>query len=126
VKDTATLNQRLESEYEKELKPKLAELREKLSEVKIETVTGALGIQIGVPSVVTQAAPLLGIVANPIAALAAGVALALIPVLRNRRKAQQEIKNSPVAYLMRVEENLLPRELTSWIWQRAKAFRFFH
>jgi hypothetical protein len=124
MRDPATLERRLESEYDKELKPKLAELQEKLREVRIDTVAGVLGIQVAVPSVVVQGAALAGVVANPFAALAAGAALAVLPVLRDRRKAQRELKSSPFAYLMRVERDLAPRQIVDWIRTTAKRFRF--
>jgi hypothetical protein len=123
IKDPDVLQQRLQSEYEKELKPKFDDFGEKLRDVKINTVTGALAIQVAVPSVISQVAPLLGLVVNPIAGLAVGVALALIPVSRDRRKAQQELKSSPVSYLMRIEEGLRPRTLTNWILEGSRRFR---
>lgn len=125
IQDPATLERRLESEYEKELKPKLDELREKLRSVNIDTVSGSLVMQIGVPSLVAQGAAVLGIVANPFFAIAAGAALAFLPVLRDRRKALHELKSSPIACLLRIEEDLQPREITDWIRQGAEKFRFF-
>jgi hypothetical protein len=81
----------------------VSELREKHRDVGIDTVVSAMMIQVAIPSVVAQGAAALGIIANPIGALVAGAALALVPVLRDRRKREQELKTSDVAYLMRIE-----------------------
>jgi hypothetical protein len=124
VQDSTVLEQRLEAEYEKVLKPKVNELRQKLQDVNIDTVTSTLAIQITVPSIIIQGAELLGVVANPVGAVLAGIALAVIPVLRDRRKAKGELKSSPIAYLLRIEKELQPRQITDWICQGARKFGF--
>lgn len=54
-----------------------------------------------------------------------GSAWGLIPVLRDKRKTMKEaLRSSPVAYLMRVEEELKPQTLKNWIWQGARKFCF--
>lgn len=104
------------------MRPKVNELQEKFRSVNIDTVVGVLGIQIAVPSIILQGATLLGIVANPIGAALAGTALALIPVLRDRRKAKNELRSAPVSYLQRMEKELQPRQIIEWIRKGAKKF----
>jgi hypothetical protein len=67
-------------------------------------------------------AALLGVAANPIAAFGAGAVLSAIPVLRDRRKIQRELKTAPLAYLVRVEEDLNPRTLLQWVRNAAEKF----
>lgn len=123
IRSTDVLEQRIQDEYERELKPQIDEFREKLRDVNIDTVLGAMAIQVSVPSVLTVGATLLGTTINPVGGLLAGAALALAQVLHDRRKAQQELQSSPMAYLMRIERDLRPRELTNWIWRDAVRLR---
>ncbi len=122
IRDRDVLEQRLEAEYQKILLPQLQELKEKLRSVNIDTVTGVLGVQIAVPSIILQGATLLGVVANPIGATLAGAALAIIPVFRDRRKTSRELKSAPVSFLQRIEKELQPRQLTDWIHEGARKF----
>jgi len=123
ITTTDALERRLQSEYEKDLKPRVQELREKYEDVGIGTATSAMTISVRTPSLVTQGAAALGLVANPIGGFVAGLALALIPVLRDRRKREQELRTSDVAYLMRLEQDLRPRKLIDWVKSAAGRFR---
>jgi hypothetical protein len=125
IVDPTTLGRQMQSEFDKELKPRLAELREKHRSVGIDTVSSVLTMQIGVPAVVTQGAALMGVVANPELALGAGAALAVARVLRDRRKTQGELKTSRVSYMLRVERDLVPGQVIGWIQKAANAFRFW-
>jgi hypothetical protein len=123
IQDPTVLDKRLQEEYKRDLKPKLDDFRGKLRDVNIDTVLGVLAVQITLPSFIALGAPLLGIAVNPAAGLLAGAALVAIPVLRDRRKRVGELRSSPVAYLLRIEENLQPRQLTDWILQGVQKFR---
>jgi hypothetical protein len=122
IQNPEVLEKRLESEYEKSLKPKMAELREKLRSVNIDTIMGSMGIQFAVPAAIAQAATLLGVDVNPVGATMAGAAMAIIPILRDRRKAIGEVSAAPTAYLLRIEQELRPFELMGWVVQGAKKF----
>lgn len=125
VKDPQALSQRLQDEYDKEFKPKVVELRDKLREVGIDAVWGCFNVKTLLPPFVGVAAPALGLTLNPLAAALAGIAWGLIPVLRDKRKIMKEtLRSSPVAYLMRVEEELKPQTLKNWIWRDARKFCF--
>jgi hypothetical protein len=123
VRETDVLERRLQDEYVRELKPQIDEYRAKLHDMNIATVAGALAVQVGVPSTLVAGASLLGLAINPVGGLLAGAALALVPIFLDRRKAQRELQSSPVAYLMRLEKELRPIELTNWIWRDARRFR---
>jgi hypothetical protein len=122
LEEPGVLAARIQQEYAKDLKPKLEDYRAKLHDTNIATIYGALAVQISVPAVIAQGAALLGVAANPIAAFGAGAALGAIPVLRDRRKIQRELKTAPVAYLVRVEEDLEPSTLLQWIRNAAEKF----
>jgi hypothetical protein len=119
IEDPATLAMRIKEEYEKDLKPKLAELRSKLAVAKIDTVPGVLLMQLGVPGMMGQVGVMAHVATNPAfagIATATGTALALSKVVRDHRKGRREaLTSSPVAYLMRVEENLAPATVVGWI-----------
>jgi hypothetical protein len=54
------------------------------------------------------------------AAGAAGLAVGAMSVIRGKRKkAARLLEESPVAYLYRMEQDLKPADLWSWIKQRA-------
>jgi hypothetical protein len=121
IENPDTLEARLKGELEKQLKPKVDALRDKLGIVGIDTVTSVLTLQVGIPTLVTQAATLAGIAANPIAAFAAGGALAFAKVLRDRDKAKGEVlQSSPVSYLLRTERDLAPKTVLEWITEKAR------
>ena len=123
VSTATVLEERLQAEYKKSLKPKVDELREQYHDVGIATTVGAMTIKVGVPALAAKGAMALGIVLNPIGAAAAVVALALVPVLQDRRKRNRELKASDVAYLMRLEDRLRPRTLIDRVWNASRKFR---
>jgi len=128
IQDPEVLANRIQAEYDKEFRPKLQQLREQLQEVNIDTVCGALSLQVTLPSMAMLGSTLFGVAAPPVAIFGAGVAgasLAVIRILRDRRKAQQKLGSAPLAYMMRVEEDLQPSEITHWIGECAKRFRFW-
>ena len=123
VADATVLEKRLQDEYTKELKPKLDDLRGSCKALGIDTTVSVMSIQVAVPAIATNTAAALGFVANPIGGLVAGAALALIKVIRDHQKAEQKLKTSDVAYLMRIEKDLRPRTVMDWIWNSARRFR---
>ena len=125
IVDPKQLERRVRSEFEKEVEPKLDDLREKHRSVGIDTVSGVLTMQIAVPAAVIEGAARIGVTANPVLALGAGAALALARVLRDRRKANGELKTSRVSYMLRVERDLAPNQVIGWIQKAANAFRFW-
>lgn len=76
-----------------------------------------------IPPLLATGGATLGLSINPILAAAGGLALALIPVIRDKQKqAQEATKSSPVSYLLSVEEKLNPGTLADRI---TKALRHF-
>jgi hypothetical protein len=111
------LAQRLKDEYQKLWGAQLSELREKLSEVGIDTIRSCFGVTAVLPAAITSAAAHYDLPLNAVAAGTAGLAMGIIPVLRDKQKAAQEaIKASPASYLYRIEQNLKPMDL----WERIK------
>lgn len=90
-----------------------------------DTVMGCLGLQIATPSLAVLTASALHIAANPILAVGAGATLAIARALRDRQKAGRDLKSSPLAYLIRAEENLQPKQMFNWVRAAAQKFRFF-
>ncbi len=123
VKDAPALKAHLEAEYEKKLKPEHDELRKQLKSLQIDAVTGAFNMQFSIPPLAATGAAALGLAVNPLLAAGGGLALGLIPVIRDKQKqAREAVKSSPAAWLMRVEENLKPATLTSWVSTSARRF----
>lgn len=122
--DRTVVEQRLNDEFAKQLKPELNALKEKLRDVDIDTVTGVLSAKAEVPGLAIAAATALGLLAAPIAGVVAGAALALVPVLRSRQKEQHEVRRAPLAFLLRAEEELRPQQVASWISGKASQLKF--
>lgn len=122
ARDRKTLEERLGDEFGRTLKPQLAELREKLRDCNIDSVMGVLSMKVEMPGAAIAAAGLLGVVAAPVG-LVAGAALAVIPVLRGAKKAQKELRRTPVAFLLNAEEELKPADVVASIDRRARGMR---
>jgi hypothetical protein len=128
IGDRDELAHRLNNEYEKELVPKLDELRGKLNGVGIDTVSSVLSMQITTPVVFGKAAALLGVAtaANPVVVAAGGalgLGLAVFKVYRDRRKATEAgLKSSEASYLMRLERDLAPKTVLERIGRRFRSF----
>jgi hypothetical protein len=119
----SVVEQRLNDEFTRQLKPELATLREKLRDVDIETVTGVLSAKAEVPGLAVSAAAALGLLSVP-AAGAAGAAIAPVPILRSRQKDQREVRRAPLAFLLRADEELLPHQVAGWICTKASELKF--
>jgi hypothetical protein len=125
IKDQKTLLERLQSEYEKSFKPKLEDLHEKLNDLQISTVTGCLNAKMILPPLAPKAAAAMGIGIDPITAAALGFAWVTIPIWRDKRKAMREaLRAADVAYLYRVEADLKPQTLATWIKSATTKFFF--
>lgn len=123
ITDPHVLEQRLRDEYDKVWDVKLRELSEKLTEVGIDTMFSCFNLKAALPAAAVGAAAALALPLNPIAAGTAGLALAAIPSLRDKRKAAREaLKASQVSYLYRMEQDLKPLDLWSKIKKRSLQF----
>ncbi len=122
ARDRKTLEDRLADEYAKSLTPQITELKEKLRDCRIDTITGVMSMKVEVPGIAVGAAALLGVVAAPVGILA-GVALAVIPVLRARKKEQQELLRQPLAFLLHAEKDLQPASVATSISLEANQLR---
>jgi hypothetical protein len=116
IKDPAALRAHLEAEYEKTLKPQLDDLRKRLNKLQIDATWGAFNVKASVPPLVVSGAAALGLGVNPILAAAGGLAIGLIPVIRDKQKqAEEAMHASPATFLMRVEEDLNPGTLIAQV-----------
>jgi hypothetical protein len=120
MRNREEITERLQDEYGKEWKPQLAELREKLREVGIDTVYGCFSLKAVLPAGLASWATALGLAVNPVVAGTAGLALGAVPIFRDKRKAARKVlAESPVSYLYRMEQDLKPVDLWGWVKQRA-------
>lgn len=112
IQHQSVFRERVRSEYEKGLKPKVDELREKLHETGIETVRSCINVKALLPAFLPKAAATIGFGLEPITATAAGYVWTIIPILQDKRKKMKEaLVSSDVAYLLRTEEELNPASL---------------
>src|SRR5207247_8158814 len=100
IHDPKVLEARLKDEFDKEWKPKLDELDEKLREIGIDTMLGTFNYKTTLPTGMASAAAALALPLNPVAAGIAGLALGAIPALRDKRKSANDVlRTSSVTYL---------------------------
>jgi Family of unknown function (DUF6236) len=112
IQDPRAVRDRVESEYEKHLKPKLRSVREALRAVGIETVRSCMNVKALLPPMVPKVAAAMGVGLEPVTATAAAIVWSVVPILQDKRKAlRQYLKTSQVAYLLRAEEELNPMSL---------------
>jgi hypothetical protein len=121
IEDPRRLEQRLHDEYEKEWDLKLRNLREKLKDVGIDAALGCFNVKAVLPAGISGA--LAGVALNSVSAGVAGFALGVVPMLRDKRKqALGALRESPVSYLYRMEQDLAPKDLRGWVTQGAQRF----
>jgi hypothetical protein len=97
-----------------------------LKGANIKAALSTMNVSVTLPSLVTAALGLAGLaIPTGLVVIAPAVALGLTAVLIDRNKSVTEAMNkSPVAYLLRLEKDLAPKDLVSWIIQDTKKFKF--
>jgi hypothetical protein len=115
--DPEAVRAHLQVAYEHEIRPLLTELKRALRGHGVDTVEAAMGTSIVVPPALQPlGAP------EPVM-LGAAAMFSLLPVLRARRRAaQQAYRDSPVGYLLRLEEDFTPQTMPARV---ARAVRRF-
>ena len=120
ISDRHVLEERLQDEYAKFWALELKNLHEKLASVGIDTVFGCFSVKAALPAGLATWVTTLGLAVNPVVAGAAGFALGAVPIFRDKRKTATEIlEKSTVSYLYRMEQDLKPADLWSWIKKEA-------
>lgn len=123
VRSRAMLEDRLRSEYETDLAPKVEELRSAMHDAGITTTLGAFAKRFVVPVGASTLARALGLSVDPLLGVVSGAALAVAGVMQDRRKRTKGVlRHSPVAYLFRVEEELSPERLLRWVREESRIF----
>jgi len=125
IKDTQYLTPHLEQAYNKNIKPELENLKAILHSAGMKSTVGAMNISMGSSFLATLGHYFIPDPAGAILAGASGIALGLTSVYLDKRKATQEaMQKSPAAYLLRLEKELQPSGLISWIIEDSKKFFF--
>ena len=111
------VNDHLEAEFTKNIKPKLDELDDAINSLGIETVPTILNMEVNVPTVLAGGGVLAGAFAvNPILGATAAVAMGIVKIIGDKRKAlKNEISKSDVAYLMNIRDDLTPVGSLEWL-----------
>jgi len=123
IKDPKHLELHLQVAFDKHIQPKLEELRQALEFAGVKSTLGAMNVSMTLPSVAAVAVGLLGL-ASPIITVA-GIAFGLTTVLLDHKKATANaMRQSPVAYLLRLEKDLPPANLLSWVAHDTRKFFF--
>lgn len=115
--DPEAVRAHLQVAYEHEIRPLLTELKRALRGHGVDTVEAVMGTSIVVPLALQPlGAP------EPVM-LGAAAVFSLLPVLRARRRAaQQAYRDSPVGYLLRLEEELTPQTMPARVARSVRRF----
>ena len=112
----------LQREYEKTVKPKLDELEQGIYDVGLDAVTSVLNVEFKIPPLLLAGSLTL---TSPILGAGAAVAMGLLKVISDKRKAiEGSLKNSDVAYLLNIKEELEPVGTLDWLNTRARKLMF--
>jgi hypothetical protein len=119
------VNDYLEAEYKKKIKPKLDELEDRIFSLEMETIPAIFNMEIKLPPV------LAGVVTGSLASIdpflgtSAAIAFALLRVFSEKRKdVEKSVRNSDVAYLLHVKEDLAPINSLESLSGRARKLMF--
>ena len=126
IENVEDLRDYLEIEYTKKIQPELEDLKKQLKWFNIDTITGAMNMSFVTPVAIVSAAKLIGITAlNPIVAATGAFAFGFLKIVGDKHKKNvKALKASNVAYLLRLEKELKPKELLSWVPGHAVKFGF--
>jgi hypothetical protein len=127
VADERAFQAHLKAEFDKTIAPELEKLKDALRGNDVDVALSAVNVKVELPALAATTLAALGLGLNPLAGAAAGVALLVAKVLRDRRKGRQALlTTSPVSYLFRVEEELSPAILANWVRGDALKHRLAH
>lgn len=117
VEVASFVNDHLIAEYKKIVQPKVDELDDAMRSIAIETIPTIINIEAKVPGILTGAGLLASTtIINPILGATAAVAIGLLKIMGDKRKAvQKEIKQSDVAFLWHVRDDLTPAKSLDWL-----------
>lgn len=120
------INDYLEAEYQKKIKPKLDKLEDTMNSLGLETIPTMFNLEVKIPPLLAGVGAAGGLaVLNPALGATAVVAFALLKVFSDGRNAiEKGIENSDVAYLLHVKEDLAPMNSLEWLESRARKVMF--
>lgn len=100
----------LEAEYRKTILPGLNKLEDSINSLGLEAIPSIINMELKVPELLTGVGLITGAaVLNPFLGATAALALGLIKIFGDKRKAvKEEISKSDVAFLLRVREEISP------------------
>lgn len=111
------VNDHLDAEYKKTIKPKLDELDNALNDLDIETIPTVINLETVVPKLLATGGLLAGAtLANPALGVTSAVAMGLWKIISDKRKAVKSvIAASDVSFLMHVRDDLTPAGSLEWL-----------
>jgi len=120
------INDYLEAEYKKKIRPKLATLEHTMNSLGLETIPTIFNLEIKIPPLLAGLGTAGGLaVISPVLGATAAVAFALLKVFSDGRNAlEKSVENSDVAYLLHVKEDLAPKDSLEWLSSRARKVMF--
>jgi Family of unknown function (DUF6236) len=126
IDDPKALEAHLETTYERVLKPQLSDLKKCLKSLGIDTVMGAMNIRVVIPPLFASTGSLLHLAPlNPLVVGAGAIAFSLFPVIQKKQtETKQIVRSSPAAYLLYLQEGLMPANLVSQVTRTARQMIF--
>jgi hypothetical protein len=123
IRDPDALRDHLQIQYEKLLKPQLADLKRRLHDAHFDTTTALVNIKTEVPAGLVGVGLMMLQTPKPLIGTGA-VALGVWEVWRGQRATRRRLldERPAAAYLYRVERHLRPKDLASRVGQLSRRF----
>jgi hypothetical protein len=123
VSDADVLRDHLQLIYDERIQPLLASLKRDLKLLQVDTALSVVDMKVAAPGAIVGSAQIAGGAASPAVAVGSGVAVGTASLLLSqRRRGQQRYRDSPAAYLLRVEEGLNPGRVSERVQRGLRQF----
>jgi hypothetical protein len=123
VEDVGALEAHLGAAYDATLGQQLSDLKMMIHDVGLDAAFGVMDVKLVVPPALASAAAIGGITLNPVVALGGAVAIGFGKLTRSlHRRTAAVLRDSPAAYLLRIDRELPPKSLLQRIGARFSRF----
>jgi hypothetical protein len=123
VADADARMKHLNAAFETHVDGPLNDLRQQLSRANVDFGIGAFSCSTALPAATVGGVLLAG--ATPCLVGVGALALGVYKLLSGRRTKREELAKSNLSYLIRLEQDLKAEQLSSWIDERLRRFRFW-
>jgi hypothetical protein len=127
IRDENAFQDHLRAEFDTKIAPELEKLKDALRGNDVDIALSAMNVKLELPALAATTLAALGLGLNPVIGAAAGAALVVAKLLRDRRKGRDALLSaSSASYLFSIKEELSPGGLAAWMRKNALHHRLVH